>query len=183
MCLTSTERFSPFILLTLNDALDGIEGTVFRSLLELNCHKNSEAAVDADRTADLHQNPHTLSMADSVQLIRGTGLDSHLLSLLGLEDTELSLELDYDHVVAETVQKQTVIIQLPFDGKNGTMLEFEPVKVTTVEVGPEPDRTERVSEAPPEVSSFPCSGPGTYPCGVYMFSSCLPHFSPGSLAS
>lgn len=160
--MTSTERFSPFILLTLDDNLDGIEGTVFRSLLELNCHKNSEAAkssvsLDGEKMSSLHSNPHTLSMADSVRLIRGTGLDSHLLCLLGLEDTELSLTLDHDHDIADTIQKQTVIIQLPADAHNGAILEFEPVTVTAVEVQPEPDQTERVAEAPPEVSAFTSS--------------------------
>lgn len=154
-----TERFSPFILLTLNDVLDGIEGTVFHSLLELNCHKNSgvdasAVSLDADKLSGLHSNPHTLSMADSVRLIRGTGLDSQLLSMLGLDDTELSLNLDHDHVVDGTIQKQTVIIQLPADGQNGTMLEFEPVRMTAVEVQPEPDQMEPVSEVPPQVSAF-----------------------------
>lgn len=162
MSFISTERFSPFILLTLTDTLDGIEGTVFRSLLELNCHKNSEAAelvvsLDSEKISCLHSNPHTLSMADSVRLIRGTGLDSHLLSLLGLDDTELSLTLDRDHVFADTIQKQTVIIQLPADRHNGTMLDFEPIRVTEVEVRPEPDQTARVSEAPPVVSAVTSS--------------------------
>lgn len=161
--MASTERFSPFILLTLKDSLDGIEGTLFRSLLELNCQKNAELAESHGRLhaekipgrTDL--NSYVLSMADSIRLIRGTGLDSPLLSLLGLEDAELSLELDRHHILTRTVQKQTVIIQLPGDSQNGTMLELEPGGVSPVELPPERDQTERVSEAPPEVSTLTSS--------------------------
>lgn len=156
---TSAERFSPFILLTLSDSLHGIEGNVFLSLLELHCHKNAEllksaVSLDADKIPGLAEgNMCVLSVETSVQLIRGTGLDSHLLSLLGLG----SEKLDHNHVLTRTVQKQTVIIQAAADSQNGTVLESEPVGVPAVEARAETDQTERVSEAPPEVSAFTSS--------------------------
>ncbi|XP_075870757.1 uncharacterized protein LOC142880662 isoform X2 [Nelusetta ayraudi] len=154
--IAETERFSPFILLTLSDSLHGIEGNVFLSLLELHCHKNSEllksaVSLDADKIPGLAEgNMCVLSVETSVQLIRGTGLDSHLLSLLGLGGTKPSEKLDHNHVLTRTVQKQTVIIQAASDSQNGTVLESEPVGVPAVEVRAETDQTERVSEAPPE---------------------------------
>lgn len=163
---TSAERFSPFILLTLSDSLHGIEGNVFLSLLELHCHKNSEllksaVSLDADKLPGLAEgNMCVLSVETSVQLIRGTGLDSHLLSLLGLGGTKPSDKLDHNHVLTRTVQKQTVIIQAAADSQNGTVLESEPVGVPAVEVRAETDQTERVSEAPPEVSAFTSSHSG-----------------------
>lgn len=156
---TSAERFSPFILLTLSHSLHGIEGNVFLSLLELHCHKNSALLKsDADKIPGLAEgNMCVLSVETSVQLIRGTGLDSHLLSLLGLGGTKPSEKLDHNHVLTRTVQKQTVIIQAAADSQNGTVLESEPVGVPAVEVRAETDQTERVSEAPPEVSAFTSS--------------------------
>lgn len=160
---TSAERFSPFILLTLSHSLHGIEGNVFLSLLELHCHKNSAllksaVSLDADKIPGLAEgNMCVLSVETSVQLIRGTGLDSHLLSLLGLGGTKPSEKLDHNHVLTRTVQKQTVIIQAAADSQNGTVLESEPVGVPAVEVRAETDQTERVSEAPPEVSAFTSS--------------------------
>lgn len=160
MFSTSAERFSPFILLTLCDSLHGIEGNVFLSLLELHCHTNSAllkpaVSPDADKIPGLADgNMCVLSVETSMQLIRGTGLDSHLLSLLGLGGASPGEKLDRDHSVSRTDQKQTVIIQAAADSRNRTASESEPAGVPAAEVSAGTDQAERVSEAPPEVSAF-----------------------------
>ncbi|XP_035459899.1 sentrin-specific protease 7 isoform X3 [Scophthalmus maximus] len=90
---TNTGKASPFILLMLKYPLEGMEGALLRSLLEIDClnsltHEQSIAPVGEDRFGcweDLDS--PVLSLDESIELIRRTGLDSHLLFLLGLEST------------------------------------------------------------------------------------------------
>ncbi|XP_012993440.2 sentrin-specific protease 7 isoform X1 [Esox lucius] len=84
-----TGQASPFLLLTLSAPLEGVEGALLRSVLDIICLNNTPH-VNAARlrgnapingAVDLH-NP-LLSLDDSLVLIRRTGLDPQLLSLLG----------------------------------------------------------------------------------------------------
>lgn len=146
---------SPFILLTLREPLDGIEGTLFRSLLELDCHKNPEVAeplvpLEEDGFLGLTDS-HVLPVTDSIRLIRGTGLDSHLLSLLGLDNTDPSQNLDQDDHLSDTDQNQTVLIQVARDSKKGTVLGLESVAVSSIEVQTEEDQKDQTLESSSEV--------------------------------
>ncbi|KAG8000520.1 Sentrin-specific protease 7, partial [Nibea albiflora] len=86
------DKISPFVLLTLRDALDGMEGALLRSLLDidcLNCLSDEKSIFHNDAICDLDdiQTP-VLTLDDSIKLLKRTGLDCHLLALLGLESTE-----------------------------------------------------------------------------------------------
>lgn len=155
---TSAGRLSPFILLTLREPLDGIEGTLFRSLLELDCHKNPETAkplvpLEEDGFPGLTDlSSYVLPVADSIQLIRGTGLDCHLLSLLGLDNADPSRNLDQDDLLSDTDQNQTVLIEVAGDSKKGA-LGLESVAVSQIQVQTEEDQKDQMLKAPSEVCS------------------------------
>ncbi|XP_030613960.1 sentrin-specific protease 7 isoform X2 [Archocentrus centrarchus] len=118
---TNTGMTSPFILLTLREPLEGMEGALLRSLLDIVCLKTlaneqSNLSCSKDRFNGLGDilSP-VLSLDDSIELIRRTGLDSFLLSMLGVKNTDTEPEED----------------------KNPTAVEKESVLDT--EVAPEPD--------------------------------------------
>ncbi|XP_024245106.1 sentrin-specific protease 7 isoform X4 [Oncorhynchus tshawytscha] len=97
-----TGQASPFLLLTLCDPLEGVEGALLRSILDIICLNNTPH-VDATRlrgsspanwVVDLHS--PLLSLDDSLVLVSRTGLDPQLLSLLGHNSAKPGTEPDQD---------------------------------------------------------------------------------------
>ncbi|KAM9484581.1 sentrin-specific protease 7-like isoform 1-T3 [Salvelinus alpinus] len=97
-----TGQASPFLLLTLCDPLEGVEGALLRSILDIICLNNTPH-VDAARlrgsspvnwVVDLHS--PLLSLDDSLVLVSRTGLDPQLLSLLGHNSAKPGTEPDQD---------------------------------------------------------------------------------------
>ncbi|XP_029559618.1 sentrin-specific protease 7 isoform X2 [Salmo trutta] len=97
-----TGQASPFLLLTLCDPLEGVEGALLRSVLDIICLNNTPH-VDAARlrgsspvnwVVDLHS--PLLSLDDSLVLVSRTGLDPQLLSLLGHNGAKPGTEPDQD---------------------------------------------------------------------------------------
>lgn len=148
---------SPFVLLTLRDPLEGMEGALFRSLLDIDClnsldDADSMSPHDADRFSDLEDLPSpVLSMADSIELIRRTELNSHLLSLLGLENSDPGLSIDQEGLLSDT-DNTTPLIQLDDDTQKGTILELETEREKDTQLKPEEDKKEQELEPPSEVS-------------------------------
>ncbi|XP_029980261.1 uncharacterized protein LOC115412102 isoform X2 [Sphaeramia orbicularis] len=103
----NTEKPSPFVLLTLKDNVEGMMGALLRSLLDIDClnslaNENSIMDNTEYSFSGLDFTGPVLSLDDSVELIRRTGLDPHLLKLLGQEGTVLGLETDLDCPQLET---------------------------------------------------------------------------------
>nr|XP_023858363.1 sentrin-specific protease 7 [Salvelinus alpinus] len=97
-----TGQASPFLLLTLHSPLEGVEGALLRSILDIICLNNAphmDAAclwgnAPINGAVDLHS--PLLSLDDSLALIGRTGLDHQLLSLLGQNNAEPVTEPDQD---------------------------------------------------------------------------------------
>ncbi|KAM9346802.1 uncharacterized protein ABDE67_011110 [Symphorus nematophorus] len=186
----NTGTASPFILLTLRDPLEGMEGALFRSLLDIDClnslaDEKSSPSHDADRDS-VWQHFHipVLSLDVSIDLIRRTGLDSHLLSLLGLESTDLGLNTDQDGPHdSDTEENTTPVIQLEVDSQKETILELETASEqdTGTQLEPEEDQKEQELEHPSEKSKEE-PGPVYTLChrrtrGSYSVSLCKPDSS------
>nr|XP_020465171.1 uncharacterized protein LOC109965474 isoform X2 [Monopterus albus] len=127
----NTGKASPFILLSLKDRLQGMEGALLRSLLDIEClnsltHDQSQIV---DKVSDWEETP-SLTLDTTVELIRRTGMDSHLLSLLGLQTAEPGLNTNQDSPLSDT------------NTLTCTQLEVEPYIETVVELEtlPEQDR-------------------------------------------
>ncbi|XP_076603385.1 uncharacterized protein LOC143330586 isoform X2 [Chaetodon auriga] len=136
---THTGKASPFILLTLRDPLVGMEGALLRSLLEIDCLNSlaDEKFIvphEADRLGALEDilTP-VLSLDDSIELIRRSRLDSHLLCLLGLESTDHSLNTDQDGIHSDTDKNTTPFIPPEEDSQTETVLELETETVLELE--------------------------------------------------
>lgn len=144
-------------MLTLRDPLEGMEGALFRSLLDIDCinslaNADSMSPHDADGFSGLEDfPPPVLSMADSIELMRRTGLDSHLLSLLGLENTDPGLNLDQEGLLSDA-DSTTPLIQLDSVTQKGTVLELETERETDTQLKPEEDQNEQELDPPSEVS-------------------------------
>ncbi|XP_070770637.1 sentrin-specific protease 7 [Enoplosus armatus] len=147
----NTDKASPFILLTLRDALEGMEGALLRSFLDIDC-LNSLAAEKscAPNGADIVpglEDIHTplLSLDDCIELIRRTGLDSHLLSLLGLENTDPKPNTDQDgpHSDADKNITQHIQLQVDFQQETPLELETETERDTGTQLKPEEDQKEQ----------------------------------------
>lgn len=151
---------SPFILLTLRHPLEGMEGALFRSLLDIDCLNSlAEKSVDPHNTdimsdfEDFHA--PVLSLDDSIDLVRRTGLDPHLLSLLGLDSAEAGLDTDQDGPYSDTDTDPIPLIPLEVESQTETILgletETEPDPDTPLELEEEQKEQE---ELPSEVSLF-----------------------------
>lgn len=144
-------------MLTLRGPLEGMEGALFRSLLDIDCinsvsDADSMCLYDADGFSGLEDLPApVLSMADSIELMKRTGLDSHLLSLLSLENTDPGLNMDQEGLLSDT-DSTTPLIQLDSDTQKGTVLELETERETDTQLKPEEDQNEQELELPSEVS-------------------------------
>ncbi|XP_040004649.1 sentrin-specific protease 7 isoform X2 [Xiphias gladius] len=136
---TNAGKTSPYILLTLRDPLEGMEGALLRSLLDIDClnsltHEQSILTHRVDRFSrweDIHT--PVLSLDDSIELIRRTGLDSHLLSLLGLESSDSGLNTDQDDSHSDRDDRTT-------NNSPRNQLEVEPHKETVLELETAPEQ-------------------------------------------
>ncbi|KAL0963455.1 hypothetical protein UPYG_G00306600 [Umbra pygmaea] len=99
---------SPFLLLTLRDHLDGVEGALLRSVLDIICLNNApRVTMTGLRGIDTplsFQNPQ-LSLDDSLALVCKTGLDPQLLNLLdqnsAMPGTDQDPEPEEDRDIAD----------------------------------------------------------------------------------
>lgn len=141
-----------------------MEGALFRSLLDIDClknlgHEKSSSFVihDVDGAGDLEDiHSPTLSLDDSLELIRRTGLDPHLLSLVGLESTDPDPGTNTDQDSAYSDRDSTVSphIELEVDSQKETEPELEtaPDEDTGMQLKPDEDQKEQELEHPPEVN-------------------------------
>nr|XP_046260206.1 sentrin-specific protease 7 isoform X2 [Scatophagus argus] len=160
---TNTGKASPFILMTLRAPLEGMEGTLFRSLLEIDClsslaDEQSIVPRDADGVHYLEDfKTPVLSLDDSIEMIRTSRLDSHLLSLLGLESTDPRLTPDHDGLHSDTDKNAAPLIQLDVDSQKETVLQLEAEieQETETQLKPEYDHKEQELDHPSEKKDEP----------------------------
>ncbi|XP_040913572.1 sentrin-specific protease 7 isoform X3 [Toxotes jaculatrix] len=142
---TNTGMASPFVLLTLRVPLEGMEGALLRSLLDIDClnsltHEHSIVTRGADRFNCWENiNSPVLSLEDSIELIQRTELDSHLLSLLGLESTVPGLNTDQDSSQSDTDENTTPHVQLEVEPHEKTVLELETTAELDTKTQPQPE--------------------------------------------
>lgn len=132
---------SPFILLTLKYPVEGVEGALLRSLLDIDClnsltHEQSTGNLDACSCLKGFHTP-VLSLDDSVELIRRTGLGSHLLSLLGLQTADSRPGSDQDGPHSDTDNDGAAHIQLQVETQAQTELEREAEKDPKTQLKPD----------------------------------------------
>ncbi|XP_029315372.1 LOW QUALITY PROTEIN: sentrin-specific protease 7 [Cottoperca gobio] len=142
--IRSTDTVSPFILLTLRHPVEGMEGALLRSFLDIDClnslaHESIHGADTIFSLEDFHT--PVLSLDDSIDLIRRTGLDSPLLTLLGLESSDPRSDTD---------ENTPPHIQWEADSQEETVLELETAteQSTGTKLKPEEDRKEEELEQP-----------------------------------
>ncbi|XP_074551364.1 uncharacterized protein LOC141808596 [Halichoeres trimaculatus] len=112
---TNTAKVSPFILLTFRDPLETMDEALLRSYLQMDALENEKFILPggAESVTGLEDNPDPdLSLADSIMLIRRTGWDGYLLSLLGLGSAESGLNTDLDGSHSESDQNTAPLVQL-----------------------------------------------------------------------
>ncbi|XP_037645923.1 sentrin-specific protease 7 isoform X1 [Sebastes umbrosus] len=162
---TNSEKVSPFILVTLRNPVEGMEGALLRSLLDIDCLNSLEQETPLDGAdkfsffEDFHM--PVLSLDDSIELIRRSGLDSHLLFLLDLETTDPRLDSDQEGPHSDT-ESTPPHIQLEDESQTetareletATETELEPETATEQDTGtelkPGEDQKEQELEHPPE---------------------------------
>lgn len=153
---TTSDKVSPFILLTLRHPVEGMEGALLRSLLDIDCLNSlalERSIYGADRFSDLADflTP-VLSLDDSIELIRRTGLDCHLLALLGLESTDPKLDTDQDGPHSDTDKTTTAPVQFEAGTQTETVAETEAAieQNTETQLKPEEDQKEQELQQPPD---------------------------------
>lgn len=124
-----------------------MEGALLRSLLDIVCLKtlaNEQTNLrhSTDRFSELGDvlSP-VLSLDDSIELIRRTGLDSFLLSMLGVTNTDTEPEEDKK----PTAQKTDSVLE--------TEIAAEPDTEAPL-LKPKPDQEEQRVECPSDVSVY-----------------------------
>ncbi|KAK0154458.1 Sentrin-specific protease 7 [Merluccius polli] len=141
-------QVSPFLLLSLRTRLEGVEVAVLRSALEI-ASLNNLAQLSTDRPLDLLselddiQTPD-LSLDSSLELIRRTGLDPQLLSLLGVQQDSPDPDPDPPVRHPEPAGLLDLHIQV-CDPKTGLLSELN-TAMDIAEARPEPESTKRKEE-------------------------------------
>ncbi|XP_008279807.1 sentrin-specific protease 7 isoform X2 [Stegastes partitus] len=158
-----TGKASPFILLTLKGPLEGMEGALLRSLLDIDCLNslaNGQAIVsdNLDTLGGLDIDSPVLSLDDSIELIRRTGLDSHLLSMLGVKSTDpepskdkSSSQSDGDKTLITHTQQEAESLkgsELESELEPEMKLETKPEQDTGTQLKPKEDQKEQEPEHP-----------------------------------
>ncbi|XP_069010300.1 uncharacterized protein [Embiotoca jacksoni] len=120
---------SPFILLTLRDPLEGMEGALLRSFLDIDClssltHEQIMLTTHDVNTASILDHTHVLSLDESIELIRRSGLDSHLLSILGVTIDDPELNTPEEDCDGDKNPTATVHVEMDLQEE---LLEPEPV--------------------------------------------------------
>lgn len=179
----SSDKGSPFILLTLRHPVEGMEGALLRSLLDIDCLNSlsrEKFFLDGDRVSCLEDfHSPILSLDDSVELIRRTGLDSHLLSLLGLETGDSNADSDRDGSHCDTDDNATPGIQPEVESQKES--EPEPERDAGTRLKPEEGQKEKELQHQPQVEKVEPAPVYTL-ChrrskGSYSVSLCKPHTS------
>lgn len=136
----------------MEDPLEGMQGALFRSLLDIDCLNSLQELIlpgDADNIKFLDEfEAPFLSLEDSIELIRRTGKDSHLLGLLGLE----KVNKDHDGLLCIQVQSPTPLIQLEGDSQERMDQELEEEGEIETQVQPEEEEGEQEVKSPAAVS-------------------------------
>uniref|UniRef100_A0A3Q1G4V6 Si:dkey-100n23.3 n=1 Tax=Acanthochromis polyacanthus TaxID=80966 RepID=A0A3Q1G4V6_9TELE len=143
-------KASPFVLLTLKDPLEGMEGALLRSLLDIDClnslaHGEAILTCDMDRVSGL-KDDHSpvLSLDDSLELIRRTGLDSHLLSMLGVTSTDP--QLNEDTSGSHSDGDKSLVTHAEQEEESPKESESEPEPEQETELNPKEDQKEQEPE-------------------------------------
>ncbi|KAK2840013.1 hypothetical protein Q5P01_013753 [Channa striata] len=155
---TNTGKASPFILLTLKNPLEGIEGAFFRSLLDIDCLVNiplsrecSTIEAHGPRTVDfLKEDSPVLSLDESIALVIRTALDPNLLSLLGLETPKPELNTDKEGFHSDRDKNAPAHVPLEVEPHKETVLELEstPEQDRGTHLNPDEDQKEQELEPP-----------------------------------
>lgn len=141
------------MILTLDHPLEGMQGALFRSLLDIDClnsFRESVVSCDPEETNLLEdfQGPF-LSLDDSIELIRRTGRDGHLLGLLGLE----KMNEDQDGLLCDQVQNTPPLVQLEGNFQEKMEQEQEEEVDIETELQPEEEQREQEVKSPAAVGS------------------------------
>ncbi|XP_068185881.1 sentrin-specific protease 7 isoform X2 [Antennarius striatus] len=149
---TDTDMVSQFILLTLQHPVEGMNGALLRSLLDIYCLNSiaNDSFSSVDGLEDFGS--PVLSLDDSIDLIKTTGLDSNLLSLLGLKDFDFELKTDQYSPHSDTERSVTPPIQPEDDSQPEAILEVETETegVSSPPLKPEEDHKDQETEDPHE---------------------------------
>ncbi|CAL9690378.1 unnamed protein product [Knipowitschia caucasica] len=136
----ATGKPSPFILIYLQESLEGMEGAFLRSLLDMDCLNSlsqRKTLGDYDQAAI----GPSLSLDQCVDLITSSDLDPHLLQFLdqGSECAE-----------ADCGKENTLGIALPTAQSKETVLEKEKTAVSEKSTPTEADKLQQSLTVPPE---------------------------------
>lgn len=133
---------SPFILIFLREPLEGMEGAFLRSLLDMDC-LNSLAQEKSFRNFNRTILGPVLSLDESLELIKSSGLDPHLLKFLGQETEHAS---DFKQLAS---LENTSYIEPEKEPQKNTVFELE-----NVQEHEKPSQTQEV-EKPKEALQTP----------------------------
>lgn len=139
-----------------------MEGALLRSLLDIDCLNSlslEQSTVNCGGNAFSGWEDvltPVLSLDDSIDLIRRIGLDSNLLSLLGLETNDTGLKAEQDGPNSERDINTEAHVGLDAELHTETELELETTQHQDLDtqVGPDEDQKEQALEHPSEVGSF-----------------------------
>ncbi|KAF7215506.1 sentrin-specific protease 7 isoform X1 [Nothobranchius furzeri] len=150
----NTGKASPFVLLTLKDPLEGMEGALLRSVLDLDCINSMTEILPAHgdeghfSMEDL--DTPVLSLDSSIELIRKTGLDSHLLSMLGIKDSECkpAEEQDSSDNDGNEIPTAHIWLDTDFQKESNPEKDPDPEEDTETQVEPNKDPEQEVQKSP-----------------------------------
>ncbi|KAM3838212.1 uncharacterized protein ACN63O_023233, partial [Diretmus argenteus] len=158
---TATGQASPFFLLSLRDPLEGVEGAVLHSILDIVClnslaQEKSLVASGIDGITGL-EDIHTpvLSLDDSLELIRRTGRDPQLLSLLGQDSTDPGPNTEQDGPHSDGEKGTEPHIHLEVDTQTESLPKRQVVPEQDMLPKPKPEEEQKENEKEPltEISS------------------------------
>lgn len=109
------ERPSPFILIFLEDTLEGMEGAYLRSLLDMDCLSTPVQQKALEEYYHALSGP-VLSLEESRELIKSSGLDPHLLQLLQQKSDDIIT--DIKHVGVSTENSLVTDVKLECENQN-----------------------------------------------------------------
>ncbi|XP_041857609.1 sentrin-specific protease 7 isoform X2 [Melanotaenia boesemani] len=147
----NTGKSSPFVLLTLRDPLVGMEGALLRSVLDMDCLSSLEQQTTAAHEEDgfyssLSLNSPILSLDDSLELIKKSGLDPHLVLMLGLKSPDAEVCADQESSHSDPDEIPACHIWLDNDLQKEPAQELETAPEENTETQPEPEADQKEEE-------------------------------------
>lgn len=141
------------MILTLDHSLEEMQGALLRSYLDIDCFNSLKEPVVSCDPEDINlledfQGPF-LSLDDSIELIRRTGRDGHLLRLLGFE----KMNEDQDGLLCDQFQNTHPLIQLEGIFQESMEQEQEEEVGIETELQPQEEQREQEVKSPAAVSS------------------------------